>query len=159
MTLPTPLEMMGAPGSPYTRKMRAVLRHHRISYLFIQQNTSQAEKLPQARVPLLPTFYLPGEAGDYDWSSADQLPETVGGLPSYVGQFHAPFLLADADAIERGAERVEAEIASQPRAREPSSYQKKCLAGLRKSRARLDPEARSTVDGFLAGTSCEALFA
>jgi len=26
---PTPLEMMGAPGSPYTRKMRAALRTQR----------------------------------------------------------------------------------------------------------------------------------
>ena len=40
MTLPNPVKMMGAPGSPYTRKMRAVLRYRRIPYLFIQQNFS-----------------------------------------------------------------------------------------------------------------------
>jgi glutathione S-transferase len=56
--------MMGAPGSPYTRKMRAVLRYRRIPYVFIQQNTPEAEKLPPAKVPLLPTFYLPNEAGE-----------------------------------------------------------------------------------------------
>ena len=342
MTLPTPLKMMGAPGSPYTRKMRAVLRYRRIPYLFILQNTPQAEKLPSAKVPLLPTFYLPNEPGeivpttdstplirrfenefegrgvvppnpamafldelieDYadewltkcmfhyrwyheadatkarrvlphhamtevtddeiapihkmvgdrqigrlgvvgsndvtapvieesyrrflsvfdaqlqnsrflfgtrpaasdfavmgqltclalfdptpaaltaaqtprvyawtevmedlsglepsedDWSSADQLPDSIRGLLGEVGHFHAPFLLANADAIERGAERVETEIAGQPWVQKPFPYQKKCLTWLRESHARLDAEARSTVDGFLAGTGCEALFA
>ena len=64
MTLPNPVKMMGAPGSPYTRKMRAVLRYRRIPYLFIQQNSPDAAKLPAAKVPLLPTFYLPDESGE-----------------------------------------------------------------------------------------------
>jgi len=342
VTEPAPLEMMGSPGSPYTRKMRGVLRYRRIPYLFIQQNTPQAEKLPRAKVPLLPTFYLPNEAGeivpttdstplirrfetefegrsvippnpamafldeliedyadewltkcmfhyrwyreadatkarrvlphfsmtevtdeaiapiqemvgerqigrlgvvgsndvtapvieesyrrflsvfdaqlqnsrflfgtrpassdfammgqltclalfdptpaaltaehaprvyawtertedlsglepgDDDWSSADQLPDSIRGLLGEVGHFHVPFLLANADAIERGAERVETEIAGQPWLQKPFPYQKKCLAWLRESHARLDAEARSTVDELLAGTGCEALFA
>ena len=64
MTLPDPLQMMGAPGSPYTRKMRGVLRYRRIPFLFIQQNSPEAAKQPSAKVPLLPTFYLPDEAGE-----------------------------------------------------------------------------------------------
>ena len=64
MTLPTPLTMMGAPGSPYTRKMRSVLRYRRIPYRFIQQNSPETAKLPVAKVPLLPTFFLPNEAGE-----------------------------------------------------------------------------------------------
>ena len=99
------------------------------------------------------------EPGDDEWCSADQLPESVRGLLGEVGQFHAPFLLANADAIERGAERVEAEIAGRPWVQKPFPYQKKCLTWLRESHARLDAEARSTVDGLLAGTGCEALFA
>jgi glutathione S-transferase len=62
--LETPLKMMGAPGSPYTRKMRAVLRYRRIPYLMILQNSPDAAALPPARVPLLPTFYLPNEDGE-----------------------------------------------------------------------------------------------
>ncbi len=64
MTLATPLTMMGAPGSPYTRKMRAVLRYRRIPYRLMQQNSPEVAKMPAARVPLLPTFYLPNEAGE-----------------------------------------------------------------------------------------------
>ena len=64
MTLSTPLQMMGAPGSPYSRKVRALLRYRRIAYHFIQQNSPEAAKLPVARVGLLPTFYLPNDAGE-----------------------------------------------------------------------------------------------
>ncbi len=66
MSLPIPLEMMGAPGSPYSRKMRAVLRYRRIPYVFIQQSSPEAARLPRARVPLLPTFYLPNAAGEIE---------------------------------------------------------------------------------------------
>ncbi len=342
MSLPTPLEMMGAPGSPYSRKMRAVLRYRRIPYVFIQQSSPEAARLPRARVPLLPTFYLPNEAGEiepvtdstplirrfedafqgrsivppdpalafldeliedyadewltkcmfhyrwyheadatkarrvlphwskvdvtneeiaplqkmigerqierlrvvgsndvtaeviedsylrflfafdahlqhsrflfgprpaagdfgifgqltclalfdptpaaltlaesariYAWTEAledlsgmepgeegwlapDAVPSTLGGILREVGRFHAPFLLANADALEKGAERVEAEIAGRPWLQKPFPYQKKCLGWLRESHAALAPASRSTVDGLLAGTGCEALFA
>lgn len=341
MTLPTPLQMMGAPGSPYTRKMRSVLRYRRIPYRFIQQNSPAAEKLPKAKVPLLPTFYLPNEAGeivpvtdstplirrfesafeggsvippnpalafldelleDYadewltkcmfhyrwyheadatkarrvlphwamvsvtneqiapiqktigerqierlrvvgsndvtaevieesyrrfvvafdaqlqksrflfgarpassdfalmgqltclalfdptpmavtlehspriyawteamedlsgldssagDWADPQELPDTLRGLLGEVGRFHAPFLLANAEALERKAELVETEIAGRPWVQKPFPYQQKCLRWLRASYANLDAGARATVDDFLAGSGCEPLF-
>lgn len=64
MSIPTPLPMMGAPGSPYTRKMRAVLRYRRIPYLFLLQGSPEAAQMPEAKVPLLPTFYLPDATGE-----------------------------------------------------------------------------------------------
>lgn len=345
-SLPTPLLMMGAPGSPYTRKMRAVLRYRRIPFRFIQQNSREAAKLPVAKVPLLPTFYLPdshlpeasgetvpvtdstplirrfedafdgrsvipsdpalrfldelledfadewltkcmfhyrwyhaadvdkarrvlplwgmsatsdekvapvqrmiGErqtarlhvvgsndvtapviedsyrrflvafdahlqrsrflfggrpaASDFatmgqltclalfdptpaaltlalsprvyawteasedlsglepegaDWTKPADLPDTFRALLELVGRTHAPFLLANAAALEAGAERVETEIAGRPWVQKPFPYQRKCLAWLRESHAALDPASRATVDGLLAGTGCEALF-
>ncbi len=64
MTLSTPLQMMGAPGSPYSRKMRSLLRYRRIPYVFILQHSKEADALPAAKVPLLPTFYLPDERSE-----------------------------------------------------------------------------------------------
>ena len=63
MTLETPLELSGAPGSPYTRKMLAVLRFRRIPYRLYYRGREPAG-YPTAKVPLLPTFYLPDAAGD-----------------------------------------------------------------------------------------------
>jgi glutathione S-transferase len=333
--------MMGAPGSPYTRKMRSLLRYRRIPYLFIQQNSREAAKLPGARVPLLPTFYLPDEKGevapvtdstplirrfekafegrsvippspalafidelledyadewltkcmfhyrwyhgadatkarrvlphwartdvsdaeiaplqkmigdrqigrlgvvgsndvtaaviedsyerflsafdaqlqssrflfgrrpassdfailgqltclaifdptpsqvtaeraprvyawtevmedlsgmevdDADWTSASALPDSFRGLLAEVGRFHAPFLLANADALERGADQVEAEIAGRPWVQKPFPYQGKCLGWLRASYAKLEPDARAGADELLEGSGCEVLF-
>ncbi|MCA9504746.1 MAG: glutathione S-transferase [Myxococcales bacterium] len=341
MTLPTPLQMMGAPGSPYTRKMRGLLRYRRIPFVFFQQTSAEAAKLPKAKVPLLPTFYLPDEAGDLvattdstplirrferefegravvpsdpalafvdemiedyadewlskcmyhyrwyheadatkarrilpfwgktnardeqvaplqksfgdrqigrlgvvgsndvtadlietsyrsfltvfdeqlqrsrflfgerpassdfalmgqltclalfdptpsaitaeraprvyawtevmedlsglepeegDWARAEALPDSFRGLLGEVGRFHVPFLLANAEALERGAEQLEVEIAGRPWVQKPFPYQRKCLGWLRESHARLDAGARRTVDGLLEGTGCEALF-
>ncbi len=347
MTLPSlprpdlPLQMMGAPGSPYTRKMRSLLRYRRIPYSFIQQNSAEAEKLPKARVPLLPTFYLPDESGaiipvtdstplirrfedafdgssvvprdpamafldelleDYadewltkcmfhyrwyreadatkarrvlphwamtnvtdeaiapiqkmigerqierlrvvgsnditaevieesytrfldvfdsqlqqsrflfggrpavsdfaimgqltclalfdptpaavtlerspriyawtevledlsgmepeenDWSGPGEMPESIRPLLAEVGRYHVPFLLANAKAVEQKAELVETEIAGCRWVQKPFPYQRKCLGWLRESYAKLESGSRKTVDDFLAGTGCEALF-
>lgn len=61
MTLETPLELSGAPGSPYTRKMLAVLRYRRIPYRLYYRGREPAG-YPTAKVPLLPTFFIGGEA-------------------------------------------------------------------------------------------------
>lgn len=59
-----PIALSGAPGSPYTRKMLAVLRYRRIAYRFLPPSGPALAGLPQPKVPLLPTFYLPDEAGE-----------------------------------------------------------------------------------------------
>lgn len=56
--------LMGAPGSPYTRKMLALLRYRRIPYSFLTRAMAAERGLPQAKVPLLPTFYFPDAAGN-----------------------------------------------------------------------------------------------
>lgn len=55
--------LKGAPGSPYTRKMLALLRYRRIPYGVLQSSHEPVAGLPQAKVPLLPTFFLPGPDG------------------------------------------------------------------------------------------------
>jgi glutathione S-transferase len=66
MALQLPVALMGAPGSPYTRKMLAVLRYRRIPYRFLLPTNPALVGLPEPRVRLLPTFYLPNDAGELE---------------------------------------------------------------------------------------------
>ena len=61
-----PLALRGAPGSPYTRKMLAVLRYRRIPYRFLVGLSSKDEDLPAPKVDLLPTFYFETDDGDVE---------------------------------------------------------------------------------------------
>jgi len=63
LPLPTPLKLLGSPGSPYTRKMLATLRYKRLSYALIIGSHRLDLGLPKPKVELLPTLYLPDEDG------------------------------------------------------------------------------------------------
>jgi glutathione S-transferase len=65
----TVVELMGAPGSPYTRKMLALMRYRHIPYRISWQSiTSPGDKShkdrPKPKVALLPTYYLPDANGE-----------------------------------------------------------------------------------------------
>jgi hypothetical protein len=96
---------------------------------------------------------------DEGWIGRDGVPETLTGLLCEVGRVHVPFLLANAAALENGAERMEAVIDGQPWEQKPFPYQGKCLRWLRDARDALSPTDRAAVDTLLKGTGCEALFA
>jgi glutathione S-transferase len=58
------IELLGVPGSPYTRKMLALLRYRRIPYRMLWG--SHFEPLagyPEPKVKLLPTFYFATDGG------------------------------------------------------------------------------------------------
>ena len=55
-----PLHIVGAPGSPYSRKLRAVLRYRRIPHAWVQMGSPEARGLPRPRVELLPQLVFPG---------------------------------------------------------------------------------------------------
>src|SRR5207249_7145409 len=57
------LRIVGMPGSPYSRKLRAVLRYRRIPYAWVHQGSPEARGLPVPRVALLPQLILPGPDG------------------------------------------------------------------------------------------------
>ncbi|MCW5890808.1 MAG: glutathione S-transferase C-terminal domain-containing protein [bacterium] len=93
------------------------------------------------------------------WLRRDAVADTVRALLVEVGRVYVPFLLANADAVARGAERVTATIDGRPWTQPPFPYQKKCLGWLRDGRAALADADRHALDALLAGTGCEALFA
>jgi glutathione S-transferase len=66
MTEPLPIALKGAPGSPYTRKMLAVLRYRRIPYRFLVGDQAEAMGMPSPKVSLLPTFYFPDGRGELE---------------------------------------------------------------------------------------------
>jgi glutathione S-transferase len=96
------------------------------------------------------------EPGDADWRSG--VPDTLRALLAEVGRVYVPFLLVNADALARGAARVECDVDGQRWVQQPFPYQGKCLQWLREAHAALSPDDRRTVDALLRGTGCEELF-
>jgi glutathione S-transferase len=56
-----PLRLVGAPGSPYTRKMRALLRYRRIPFRFVIRGSREDADTPPVPVALIPVLVFPGE--------------------------------------------------------------------------------------------------
>ena len=64
MTDKARLELTGAAGSPYTRKMLSVLRYRHLPYSVYWGTGNIPEGYPEPKVRLLPTFFFPdGENG------------------------------------------------------------------------------------------------
>ncbi len=59
-----PLLLVGVVGSPYSRKMRGVLRYRRIPFQWVQQGSDVQAELPKSPLPLLPILYYPSETSD-----------------------------------------------------------------------------------------------
>ena len=98
------------------------------------------------------------EVTESDWLDLSNPPATLKALLGEIGRVYAPFLLGNADAVARGAERVECEVDGQPWVQKPFVYQAKCLRRLKEAYAALDIAARTAVDQILDGTGCEVLF-
>jgi glutathione S-transferase len=99
------------------------------------------------------------EPGSGGWISRDAVPATVRALFAEAGRVYAPFLLANADALARRAERVECTIDGRAWVQKPFPYQGKCLQWLREGYSALARGDRAAVDAVLAGSGCEMLFA
>jgi glutathione S-transferase len=91
------------------------------------------------------------------WDASDGLPPTLRALLAEVGRVYAPFMTANALALESGTERVECEIDGRAWVQKPFPYQGKCLRVLRERYAALKPGDRAIVDRALEGTGCAAL--
>jgi glutathione S-transferase len=98
------------------------------------------------------------DVSEDDWIDLEKPPETFRALLTEIGRVYAPFMLANADAVARGAEQVICEIDGLPWRQDPFVYQVKCLKWLREAYSALTPADQGRVDAILAGTGCEALF-
>ncbi len=98
-------------------------------------------------------------AGDEGWVGRDEIPPTTIALLHEIGRTYAPFMIANAQALESGAEETVCEIDGQEYRQNPFPYQGKCLAWLRERYAALGEVDRAALDDLLSGTGCDALVA
>ena len=68
MSMPE-LKLVGAYGSPYSRKMRAVLRYRHIPFQWLLRENG-AKDVPPVPVALIPVLVFPGESGGAPTASA-----------------------------------------------------------------------------------------
>ena len=61
-----PIDLMGAPGSPYTRKMLSLMRYREIPFRVHWTTGEVPEGFPKPKVGLLPTYFLPGKGGELE---------------------------------------------------------------------------------------------
>jgi glutathione S-transferase len=67
----TPLKLVGGLGSPYSRKMRAVMRFRRIPFTWIMRGSTEDVDIPSVPVALIPVLVFPGEGGRADEAMID----------------------------------------------------------------------------------------
>lgn len=139
--------LKGAYSSPYTLKMRAVLRYRRIPYRWVLR-ASQWDDLPEAPVPVIPVLGFHDDAGAVTEVMVDSSPQ----ITRLEREFDGRSLVPPDPAVA-------CEILGTEYRQAPFRYQGKCLTWLREAHASLDDASRSAVDGVLAGTGCEQLFA
>ncbi len=68
------LRLVGTAASPYTRKMRAVLRFRRIPYRFVIKGSREQKKLPSSPLPIVPCVIFPGGDGEPTDPMSDSTP-------------------------------------------------------------------------------------
>ncbi len=95
--------------------------------------------------------------GNAGWCDRTSIPTTTIDLLGEIGRTYAPFMLANAAAIDDGAAEMVCEIDGHEYRQGTFAYQHKCLTWLRGQYAALSPEDRLAVDGILTGTGCDAL--
>ena len=96
---------------------------------------------------------LSGIEGDWQRHGA-----AVGQLLDLIGSVYFPFLQANAQAFESGAEQFSIEVDGMTYAQGPFKYQVKCLAELRKAYGALSDEAKTEVDTILEKYNCLKFF-
>lgn len=99
------------------------------------------------------------EPSDGDWFAIEALPATVTAILAEIGRVYTPLLLANARALQAGADEVSVEIDGATWTQQPFPYHAKCLKWLRRDHAALSTADRKRFDMAITGSGCETLFA
>ena len=91
------------------------------------------------------------------WTSLEESPDTLKNILKEVGKMYVPALLANADALIKGAEIWEAEIDGALWKQKTFNYQGKCLAWIKEEFNALNKDDKLRVKECLQGTGCEIL--
>ena len=91
------------------------------------------------------------------WTSLEESPDTLKNILKEVGKMYVPALLANADALIKGAEIWEAEIDGAIWKQKTFNYQGKCLAWIKEEFDALNKDDKLRVKEYLQGTGCEIL--
>ncbi len=98
------------------------------------------------------------EVNEGGWHSRSELLPTLRGFFTEIGRVYAPFLIANARALQSGATQVECEIDGRRWVQQPFPYQGKCLKWLRDGHAALAKDDHDFVNSILAETGADAIF-
>jgi len=91
------------------------------------------------------------------WRDANApLPAAVKGLLKLAGEIYFPFLLANAEAIAKGAETFSVKLLGRTYSQGAFKYQARCLADLRAAYTKLDATTKTKLDPLLTETGCLA---
>ena len=84
------------------------------------------------------------------------LSPAVAGLLKMAGDIYFPFLIANAQAFERGEKAFTVRLLGQTYSQGTFRYQQRCLWDLREAYAKLDPAARKKIEPMLEAAGCIA---
>ena len=131
----TDLRLLGNSVSPYTRKLRELLRNRRIPYQFVRAGGRESEALPPAPLPLVSYVILPDQNGELKEAMIDTTP------------------------MASGDKMLECELDGRPWVQETFVSQVKCLKWLKQRHDNRGENDKERLDNVLSGTGCEARFA
>lgn len=84
-----PIILCGAYGSPYSLKMRGVLRYRRIPFRWVLRD-SKWDDLPEAPVPIIPVIVYPNADGSHGEVTVDSSPQIMRLEGEYEGRSLVP---------------------------------------------------------------------
>ena len=101
---------------------------------------------------------LSGEAVEANaWAPRETMLDLLSPLLDIIGTTYVPFLLANASALNNGAEMVECEINGATWQQKPFRYQGKCLRWLQEAFANLNEADQDFTKEILSASGCNAL--